>query len=171
MLCSSGCSRANEALAALLANTSVRGVGCIVGKGSKVGRLTLASILSALMWFSGPAAARRLPTVLATIKCVPGCTALTGVYRVRPRLVMLIEAYGGELRLRWSSWSPVAAVGSGTGYFIGAGASYHYHVRVRASRARRGRFTRLTVVSTTRGKTYREHLHLGVSYGSPSWLR
>jgi hypothetical protein len=141
----------------------------MVGRFLKGGSVTVACLLSGVVWLAAVGSARGLPTLLTGIECAHPCGTLLGVYRVRPRRVELTEADGGELTLRWSSWTPALAVGSGTGRASGAGSSTRYDVRVRASRVRNGRYTRLELTSTAGGKTQHEYLHLGGAGGSPAW--
>ena len=131
---------------------------------------TVATLLVAAAWPAVPAAASSLPTLLANTKCARPCTKLLGIYEVRPREVVLAEAFGGDLVLKWSSWTSSAAIGSGTSTSQSTGGSEKLRVSVRASLVKSGTFTRLTLTATgSNGKPDVETLHLGHAGGSPGW--
>jgi hypothetical protein len=119
--------------------------------------------------FPATSSASGRPKLLSHIRCAHPCSRLLGIYEVRPRHIALIDAYGGDLTVRWNHWTRRAAAGKGHGYFVGAGASYRYPVRVRAYRVRSGKFTRLEVISRHKGLTTHEHLHLARQSGDPLW--
>jgi hypothetical protein len=68
-----------------------------------------------------PAGALGRTSVLTTSRCNPDCSELVGVYKVRPRHIVLYDAYGGGLTLHWSHWRERSATGTGTSFSAGAG--------------------------------------------------
>ena len=131
--------------------------------GNKLCAVIIVAVLSSAAWTAVPATADGLPTLLATFGATPA------VYRVRPRVVELDQAEGGELMLHWSSWTSTEATGSGTGESFVASAINRYRAVVHASDPRHGRFTVLELTRAEGGRTYHEKLVLGNSIVGPSW--
>jgi len=128
-----------------------------------VGKLRTALMIAALLALTAltaaPAAASGLPTIWATVN-----SKGASVYKVRPRTIDLVEAYGGTLTLAWSSWTKSAANGSGDAVASGMGATTTLNVKVHASRVEHRRFTRLTLTTTAaNGAPDVEKLHLTVN--------
>ena len=103
------------------------------------------AVLLAALWLPAQASAGSLPTLLSKQRCEHSCSKVVGVYRVRPRTVILAEAAGGDLVVDWASWTKSAATGSGTATSSGMGTTTTLQVSVRAWRVRHGTFTRLTI--------------------------
>ena len=117
----------------------------------------------------GPAAsASGLPRLLASVYCSGG--SCTGVYKLRPRKVVLAVAAGGNLtKLVWSSWSATSASASGTAIDSNMGTTTKSSVRVGASRVRNGLYTRLKVTfMLASGSTQVETLKLQANQAT--WL-
>jgi hypothetical protein len=85
-------------------------------------------------------------------------------FKIRPRKVVIVEAYGGELVLHWSSWTRTSASGAGTAYPDHG----HYPIRVLASRVYHGHFMRLQINRKV-DSHWREEL-LFLDYSSPDAL-
>jgi hypothetical protein len=60
------------------------------------------------------AIAAALPRIYSTV--VQHGEAFTNVFAVRPRAIVVDSADGGELRIRWTHWSPTSASGYGRAY-------------------------------------------------------
>ncbi len=134
------------------------------------GFIVAAGALTSIAALPAAAAAHGLPELLTTTRCAHPCTRLIGVYAVRPHVVELSEAAGGELKLRWSSWTATAARGSGTSTVSGMGQTTVASITVRASRPVSGRFTRLELSGKSGGRTFQETLALtGVGGGAPAF--
>ncbi len=128
------------------------------------GAIALASV--------GAASASSLPSLLVNTKCGPHhCRTLVGIFKVRPLKIELSEAAGGEVTVSsWSSWTGASAAGTGTAVSSGMGHTTTLHVDLSASRARNGRFTRLTLTATTAsGSPDIEKLHLTLG-STPAWV-
>ena len=132
--------------------------------GNKLRAVIIVAVLSSAAWRATPATADGLPTLLSILF---GTTP--AAYRVRPRVIQLDQAEGGELKLHWSSWTSTQATGSGTGEYFVTDAIGHYRVVVHASEPRHRRFTVLKLIRTEGGRTYQEKLVLGSSIVGPSW--
>lgn len=133
--------------------------------GAVVRALAVAAVV--LAFAAASALAGRLPRLLANARC--SANACSAVYKVRPRLVVLADADGGNLtQLSWRSWSAASASGSGVSVVSNMGTTTKLPVSVTASRARDGRFTRMTVTFTpAHGPTQVEKLKLAA--GPASW--
>jgi hypothetical protein len=139
------------------------------GKWGSVAR-GLAVAGTALALLAGVAvgsSAGRLPRLLANVSC-KGSTC-SGVYRLRPRLVVLGDYEGGNLTmLSWRSWTATSASGSGLSVVSNMGMTTKSPITVTASRVRKGLFTRMTVTFTpAHGPVQVEKLKLAA--GPASW--
>ncbi len=146
-------------------------------------RTVVAGLAGAAVAISvGTALASSLPTLYCNLK-QHGTDAnpyFAPVFSVRPRRVGVLNTQqGGELTLKWSSWTASTATGSGTalpGIAVGPGQRQPtYKVAVRAYRVRDGHFTRMTITtdfSSTHAQV--EHLNLAESRtssgGQFSWV-
>jgi hypothetical protein len=92
-----------------------------------------------------PAMALGRTSVLTASRCNPGCSELVGVYKVRPRHIVLIEAYGGGLTLHWKHWGMYSATGVGTSSSAGTGAVAISDVKVRLERRQGDHFTLMRI--------------------------
>lgn len=128
--------------------------------------------------------------MLSTIRCAHPCDTLLGVYKVKPKHIVLTEAYGGTLTLHWTDWRTFSATGVGSSEAIGAGGYTTAHVTVALSRVRNvfislghvenALFTRMRIHFThvkvhdsttgrlTPGRDAVEHLRLTFQNG-PDW--
>ena len=126
-----------------------------------IGRLAVAIALAlAIAALPSAAFATGLPKLLWNTRCAHPCRRLIGEYAVRPHTVVLVEAYGGNLTLHWSSWTAQSASGSGTSVVSGMGQTTRTPVQVEASEPVDGRFTLLTLKSTEQGRSFHETLVL-----------
>jgi hypothetical protein len=150
---------------------------------SNMRRVVLAGLVgSAVAMSVGTAFASSLPTLYCNLKH-RGSDAnpyFTPVFSVRPRHVGVLNTQqGGELTLKWSSWTASSATGSGTalpGIAVGPGQKQPtYKVAVKAYRVLDGHFTRMTITTDfSRTDTHAEHLSLvqsnTASGGQFSWV-
>jgi|GEM_PF-1853302 hypothetical protein len=111
--------------------------------------------------------AGRLPRLLANVRCT-GNTC-SGVYKLRPSLVVLGDYEGGNLTmLSWRSWNATSASASGVAVVSNMGTTTKTPMTVTASRVRKGLFTRMTVTFTpAHGPVQVEKLKLAT--GPASW--
>jgi hypothetical protein len=149
------------------ASASGQGTGGSMSGVRRVLGLTVAIIgalaLSASAWASGG-----LPKLLSNATCQG--SSCRPVYAVRPKLVVVADASGGNLEVVWSSWTGSAAVGSGTSAVAQMGTGSMNLINVRASHVVGGRFTRLAVTFLGSSHNQTEHLHLvGAGSSAPSW--
>src|ERR1700722_18505493 len=130
----------------------------------------------------GTALASSSPTLYSNLK-QHGSKAnpsFSPVFSVRPRHVGVLNTQqGGELTLKWSSWTASSAVASGTalpGIAVSPGQKQPtYHVAVKAYRVLDGHFTRMTITTDlSNTHTQAEHLNLVESHtssgGQFSWV-
>ena len=118
------------------------------------------------------ASGRPLPKALATTRCAHPCQhPLVGVYRVRPKVIQMIEADGGALHIHWTHWSHRRARGHGTSVVHNMGGVDKSRIRVLLSRVRAGRFTRMRVTFRNSSGRYVGRFSLGTAYDNPSWIR
>jgi hypothetical protein len=138
-------------------------------------RVVLASLAAAAVAMTvGTALASSLPTLYCNLKeRGPAANrSFTPVFSVRPRHVGVLNTQqGGELTLKWSSWTLSSATGSGTalpGIAVSPGQKQPtYKVAVKAYRVIDGHFTRMTIITDVSGtRTQAEHLHLAESSSS-----
>ena len=126
---------------------------------------------------TGVALAKPLPTIYSNLQVHHHgpMQSFTPVFSVRPRIIAVITSdLGGELRLKWTSWTGSIAVGHGTsepGIAVSPGQKQPiYPVSVRASRVVAGHFTRLEVtLHFSRKDVQVEHLHLTERDGQFNW--
>jgi hypothetical protein len=112
------------------------------------------------------AIAAALPRIYSTV--VQHGEAFTNVFAVRPRAIVVDSADGGELRIRWTHWSPTSASGYGRAYPDHGS----FAITVRVADVIEGEFTRLTVVAKRAGRTYPPNrLELGTDGTTLTWAR
>lgn len=118
---------------------------------------------------AAPASGSGLPRILSNTYC--SGSSCTGVYTLRPRVIELSVAAGGNLtKLAWSSWTSTSAAATGTAVDSNMGTTTKSRVKVTASRVRGGLFTRLNVTFTlASGATQAEKLKFSSSQGA--WLQ
>jgi hypothetical protein len=109
--------------------------------------------------------------VLTTTRCSSQCSMLLGVYRVRPSRIVMIEADGGTLHIRWSSWGGQRARGHGTSVSAGMGVVTRAPIKVALSKAIAGVFERMAVTFRHPDGSRTLHFRLGTEEGDPSWIR
>lgn len=108
---------------------------------------------------------------LTTTRCSSQCTMLLGVYRVRPSRIVMTEADGGTLHIRWTSWRGQRARGHGTSISGGMGVVTRAPIKVALTKAIAGVFERMAVTFRSPDKNRTLHFRLGTEEGSPSWIR
>ncbi len=146
-------------------------------------RVVLAGLAgSAVAMSVGTALASSLPTLYCNLKQRGSDAHLyfEPVFSVRPRHVGVLNTQqGGELTLKWLSWTASSATGSGTalpGIAVGPGQKQPtYQVAVKAYRVLDGHFTRMTITTDfSSTHTQAEHLKLAESNtpsgGQFSWV-
>jgi hypothetical protein len=136
-------------------------------------RVALAGLAgSAVAMSVGTALASSLPTLYCNLK-QRGSDAnphFAAVFSVRPRHVGVLNTQqGGELTLKWSSWTASSATGSGTalpGIAVGPEQKQPtYRVAVKAYRVLDGHFTRMTI-TTHFSSTHTQAEHLKLTEGT-----
>ncbi len=135
-----------------------------VKRGGVAPALAVAGIALAIA--AASASAGRLPRLLANVRCT-GNTC-SGVYKLRPSLVVLGDYEGGNLTmLSWRSWNATSASASGVAVVSNMGTTTKTPMTVTASRVRKGLFTRMTVTFTpAHGPMQVEKLKLAASPAS-----
>ena len=118
---------------------------------------------------AAPASGSGLPRILSGTYC--SGSSCTGVYTLRPHVIVVSVAAGGNLaKLAWSSWSATSATAKGTSIDSNMGTTTKDPIKVTASRVRNGLFTRLAVTFTlASGATQVEKLKFSAS--QTGWLQ
>jgi hypothetical protein len=117
---------------------------------------------------SAVARAAGLPTLYCNVVSHDNNQTFSPVFSVRPRIVIVDSADGGELVIRWATWTHASATGTGTAHPDHG----QYPVGVRASDAVGGRFMHLAITSDLDGRHYVDHLHLAYVIGDAlGWER
>lgn len=124
-------------------------------------------LLGALLTASALAAnARSLPRIYSTV--ARHGEQFSNVFAVRPHEIVVDSADGGELKIRWTSWTSTSASGYGRA-FPDHGS---YPIIVSASDVIAGQFTHLTVKTTGRGHNYGpDRLELATDGTVLTWAR
>jgi hypothetical protein len=116
----------------------------------------------------GRSESRGLPTLYCNVVSHDNNQTFSPVFSVRPRIVIVDSADGGELVVRWATWTHASATGTGTAHPDHG----QYPVGVRASDAVGGRFMHLAITSDLDGRHYVDHLHLAYVIGDAlGWER
>jgi hypothetical protein len=98
------------------------------------------------------------PKLLTSGTCESPCP--DSAFRVRPRVVSLQPPAGGDLHLKWSSWTATKTTASGTSHVMHQGHSSTGPVIVTASAPTYGRYTTLRIRFTGKySNTITLHLH------------
>jgi hypothetical protein len=132
------------------------------------GLATTFAIASMVGPASAVARAAGLPTLYCNVVSHDNNQTFSPVFSVRPRIVIVDSADGGELVIRWATWTHASATGTGTAHPDHG----QYPVGVRASDAVGGRFMHLAITSDLDGRHYVDHLHLAYVIGDAlGWER
>ena len=114
-----------------------------------------------------PAAnAKSLPRIYSTV--AQHGEQFSNVFAVRPREIIVDSADGGELKIRWTSWTSTSASGYGRA-FPDHGS---YPIAVNASDVIAGQLTHLTIKATGPGHNYGpDRLELATDGTMLTWAR
>jgi hypothetical protein len=121
-----------------------------------------ASLAIAMPAFGG----EPLPRIYSTV-VLHGETS-SEVFAIRPRMIVVDSADGGELRIKWTKWTGSSAAGYGRAYPDHGS----YPIQVRAGDVSGGVLTRLTITARIGGRTYPpDRLELATDGYSLTWAR
>lgn len=136
-------------------------------RGLSVAILSLGGLLTAS---ASAANARSLPRIYSTV--ARHGEQFSNVFAVRPHEIVVDSADGGELKIRWTSWTSTSASGYGRA-FPDHGS---YPIAVNASDVIAGQLTHLTIKTTGRGHNFGpDRLELatygtGLTWAPISWV-
>jgi hypothetical protein len=126
--------------------------------------------LATLMISQAPASAStgKLPKLYCNVVSHNKEKSFSPVFSIRPKVVIVNSADGGELVVHWTQWTKSSATGAGTAHPDHGS----FPITIRASDPVHGRFMHLTITTETNGKTEVDHLHLTKVVGTAlGWER